>query len=157
MDRDVREYALKLLLQRLSMCNCKLKEHITYLEHVKTYLNLELQKLLSQILKKPYNNKICKLLTPITSKSVEQTNIIHQPVCPLEFGYSKVKGLNVAEVEKAVLDIAYITLPQQGNLGEWKYILTGLLKPCRIEKLRKYLPKYPKHVREAIKHTLKIT
>jgi len=63
--------------------------------------------------------------------------------------------LNVAEVVKAVLDIAYIATPTTGKPGEWKYILTEFLKPCRIEELRKYLPKYSKHVREAIKHALK--
>jgi len=63
--------------------------------------------------------------------------------------------LNVAEAAKAVLDVAYITTPATGKPREWKYILTGILKPCRIEELRKYLPKYSKHVREAIKHALK--
>ncbi|RLE48414.1 MAG: hypothetical protein DRJ18_02110, partial [Candidatus Methanomethylicota archaeon] len=66
----------------------------------------------------------------------------------LNFGFTRVGNLNVADVERAVLDILYITLPSNPNPKEWSYIVAGFLKPCRKEKLLEYLKHYPKKRRK---------
>ena len=72
----------------------------------------------------------------------------------LNFGFSRVGNLNVADVERAVLDILYITLPSNPNSKEWSYIAAGFLKPCRKEKLLEYLKHYPKNVEKVVKYAL---
>jgi len=71
----------------------------------------------------------------------------------LGFGFERLGGLNVADVERAVLDIVYHAMAApEADPMEWRYIVAGLLKPCRVEKLEEYLPRYPRYVREAVEH-----
>lgn len=70
----------------------------------------------------------------------------------LGFGFERLGELNVADTERAVLDIIYTMDTLETDPREWRYIVAGLLKPCRAEKLEEYLPRYPRYVREMVEH-----